>query len=72
MSGQKSNSKGAKALVMGHGKSKIKNSQGFRPGSRAMAKAKISKRVTCCNSGIAWSSSQSKYVVVLFPRGIKV
>ena len=44
MSGQKSNSKGAKALVMGHGKNKIKDSQGFRPGSRAMVKAKIGKR----------------------------
>ncbi len=47
MSGQKSNSKGAKALVMGHGKSKIKDSQGFKSRSRAMAKAKIGKRVTC-------------------------
>jgi hypothetical protein len=60
MSGQKSNSKGAKALVKGHGKSKIKDSQGFRPGSRAVAKAKIGKRVTCCNSRMNLSSSPSK------------
>ena len=40
MSGQKSNSKGAKALVI---RNKIKDSQGFRPGSKAMVKAKIGK-----------------------------
>jgi hypothetical protein len=41
MSGPKSNIKEAKTLVI---RNKIKDSQGFRPGSRAMVKAKIGKR----------------------------
>ncbi len=71
MSGQKLNSKGTTTLVMGHGKSKI-NSQRFRPGSRAVAKAKVGKRVMCCNSGINRSSSQSKLMWWSYsPEGLR-
>ena len=57
MSGQKSNIKEAKTLVI---RNKIKDSQGFRPGSRAMVKTSCLVRSQIVKGLRPWSWVMAK------------